>query len=383
MTEEHRVVIVGAGFSGIGMAGRLRSMGIDDFVVLDRGNDLGGTWRDNSYPGCCCDVPSNLYSYSFALNPDWSRSFPPQGEIWDYLRACVDRFEVGGHLRLGKMVDEARLGRAIGALDGASGGGRRVRRTRARVGDGLSERAVHPAVPGSEGFPGEGLPLGPVEHGFDLRGKRVCVVGTGASAVQFVPQIAPVVEHVYVHQRTPPFIVPRRDRPVSRLRQRVYRKVPAIQRLSRLRIYAIFESLLSVFVGRRSATHGGRTKAITRPPGQTGARRGAARQADTALPAGLQAALTLRRLLPFAHAPQRRGGGVHRSPRSPPTRWWDRTTSLDPSTWSSWEPDSRPRSPRTPSTSWGTTARGSPRSGRRTASRPTRAPRWRDSQISS
>ena len=108
MTEEHRVVIVGAGFSGIGMAARLRSMGIDDFVVLDRGNDLGGTWRDNSYPGCCCDVPSNLYSYSFALNPDWSRSFPAQAEIWDYMRACVDRFDVGRHLRYGRAVDEAR-----------------------------------------------------------------------------------------------------------------------------------------------------------------------------------------------------------------------------------------------------------------------------------
>ncbi len=108
MTHEHRVVIVGAGFSGIGMAARLRSMGIDDFVVLDRGNDLGGTWRDNSYPGAACDVPSNLYSYSFALNPDWTRAYPPQSEIWDYMRDCVDRFEVGDHLRVGRAVDEAR-----------------------------------------------------------------------------------------------------------------------------------------------------------------------------------------------------------------------------------------------------------------------------------
>ncbi len=95
----HSVIVVGAGFSGIGMAIRLREMGIDDFVVLDRGNDLGGTWRDNSYPGAACDVPSNLYSYSFALNPRWSRSFPSQTEIWDYMRRCVDRHDVADHLR--------------------------------------------------------------------------------------------------------------------------------------------------------------------------------------------------------------------------------------------------------------------------------------------
>ena len=134
MTDEHQVVIVGAGFSGIGMAARLRSMGIDDFVVLDRGNDLGGTWRDNSYPGCCCDVPSNLYSFSFALNPDWSRSFPSQGEIWDYLRACVDRFDVGGHLRFGQAVDEARWDEQAGRWIGAYGRGRGVRGARAGLG---------------------------------------------------------------------------------------------------------------------------------------------------------------------------------------------------------------------------------------------------------
>ena len=108
MNGEHRVVVVGAGFSGIGMASRLRAMGIEDFVVLDRGNDLGGTWRDNSYPGASCDVPSNLYSFSFALNPEWTRTFSSQSEIWDYLRGCVDRFDVGGHLRFGRAVDEAR-----------------------------------------------------------------------------------------------------------------------------------------------------------------------------------------------------------------------------------------------------------------------------------
>jgi cation diffusion facilitator CzcD-associated flavoprotein CzcO len=252
VNEEHQVVVVGAGFSGIGMAARLASMGIDDFVVLDRGDDLGGTWRDNSYPGAACDVPSNLYSFSFALNPNWSRAFPSQSEIWDYMRDCVDRFGVGGQLRVGRAVDEARwddeecrwVVRTVGGdsyaapvLVWATGS--------------LSEPAI-PDFPGLDQFRGKVFHSAKWAHGFDLTGKRVCVVGTGASAIQFVPQIAPIVEHLYLHQRTPPFIVPRRDRAVSKLRQLVYAKAPATQRLSRLRIYMLFEWLLSVFVGRRT-----------------------------------------------------------------------------------------------------------------------------------
>ena len=259
MTGEHSVVIVGAGFSGIGMAARLRSMGVDDFVVLDRGNDLGGTWRDNSYPGACCDVPSNLYSFSFALNPDWSRSFSPQGEIWDYLRACVDRFEVGGHLHFGRAVEEARWDEATARWVVRTTGGEEYGAPVLVWATGsLSEPSI-PDFPGLADFRGKVFHSARWEHGFDLTGKRVCVVGTGASAIQFVPQIAPVVEHLYLHQRTPPFVVPRRDRAVSALRKLAYRRAPALQRLSRLRIYAMFESLLSVFVG-----HGERRKAAVR-----------------------------------------------------------------------------------------------------------------------
>ena len=250
MTHAHRVVVVGAGFAGIGMAARLRSLGIDDFVVLERGNDLGGTWRDNSYPGCCCDVPSNLYSYSFALNPDWSRVFPSQAEIWDYLRDCVDRFDVGGHLRYGQTVAEARWDEATRHWSVRVAGGDEYRAPVLIWATGpLSEPSI-PDFPGLSEFRGKVFHSARWEHGFNLTGKRVCVVGTGASAVQFVPQIAPVVEHLYLHQRTPPWIVPRRDHGVSRPLKLAYRKVPALQRLSRLRIYVTFELLLSVFVGR-------------------------------------------------------------------------------------------------------------------------------------
>jgi cation diffusion facilitator CzcD-associated flavoprotein CzcO len=257
----HDVVIVGAGFSGIGMAIRLREMGIDDFVVLDRGHDLGGTWRDNSYPGAACDVPSNLYSYSFALNPEWSRSFPSQSEIWDYMRRCVDHFDVGRHLRFDRLVDEARWDETTQHWTVRAAGEEYEAPCLVWATGSLSEPTV-PEFPGLNEFRGKVFHSARWEHGFDLTGKRVCVVGTGASAIQFVPQIQPVVEHLYLHQRTPPWIVPRGDRKVSRLRQALYRRAPATQRLSRLRTYLLFEFLLSIFIGE-----GERKKGIVRKRG--------------------------------------------------------------------------------------------------------------------
>ncbi len=249
MIHEHRVVLVGAGFSGLGMAARLKEMGIEDFVVLDRGDDLGGTWRDNSYPGAACDVPSNLYSFSFALKPDWTRAFSSQSEIWDYMRHCVDRFDIGGHLRFGCSVAEARWDAAAERWHIRTVEGEEYAAPVLVWATGpLSEPSI-PDFPGLAGFRGKVFHSANWAHGFELSGKRVCVVGTGASAIQFVPQIAPVVEHLYLHQRTPPFIMPRRDRAVSRLRQALYRAVPTTQRISRLRIYMLFESLLSIFVG--------------------------------------------------------------------------------------------------------------------------------------
>src|SRR5580698_10249012 len=201
---QHQVVIVGAGFSGIGMAARLRQMGIDDFVVLDRGNDLGGTWRDNSYPGAACDVPSNLYSFSFALNPDWSRSFPSQPEIWDYMRDCVDRYDVAEHLRVGRMLDEARWDEAEKQWDVIVSTGERLRAPVLIWATGSLSEPTIPPFPGLENFRGKVFHSAQWEHGYDLTGKRVCVVGTGASAIQFVPQIQPVVAKLYLHQRTAP-----------------------------------------------------------------------------------------------------------------------------------------------------------------------------------
>jgi len=255
----YSAIIVGAGFSGIGMATRLRQMGVDDFVVLDRGNDLGGTWRDNSYPGAACDVPSNLYSFSFALNPRWSRSFPSQTEIWDYMRTCVDAFDVSGHLRYGQAVDEARWHEDEKRWKVRTAAGQDFEAPVLIWATGsLSEPSI-PAFPGLDEFRGKVFHSARWEHGYDLTGKRVCVVGTGASAIQFVPQIQPVVSRLYLYQRTPPWVFPRRDRPVSAARKFVYRHLPVVQRLGRLRIYMTFEFLLSVFIGK-----GGRRKYAVR-----------------------------------------------------------------------------------------------------------------------
>ena len=269
--HEHGVVLVGAGFSGVGMAARLKEMGIEDFVVLDRGDDLGGTWRDNSYPGAACDVPSNLYSFSFALNPDWSRAFPSQSEIWDYMRHCVDRFDIGGHLRFGHSVAEARWDEdaerwhirtvageefAAPVLIWATGS--------------LSEPSI-PDFPGLADFRGKVFHSAKWAHGFDLSGKRVCVVGTGASAVQFVPQIAPVVEHLYLHQRTPPFIIPGATGPSPDSARPSIGPLPGAAALSAAHLHALRIPPLGL---RRewNQAQGGGPQTGARPPGPPGAR---------------------------------------------------------------------------------------------------------------
>jgi cation diffusion facilitator CzcD-associated flavoprotein CzcO len=249
----YSVIIVGAGFSGIGMAIRLRQMGIDDFVILDRGNDLGGTWRDNSYPGSACDVPSNLYSFSFAMNPKWSRSFSPQSEIWDYLRDCAAAHDVPRHMRYNHAVEEARWNEEDRHWTvRVAGGQEHTAPVLVWATGSLSEPSI-PDFPGLDTFRGKVFHSAQWEHGYDLTGKWVCVVGTGASAIQFVPQIQPVVGRLFLYQRTPPWVFPRRDKAVSAPRRFLYRHVPATQRLARLRIYLLFEFLLSAFVGQAPA----------------------------------------------------------------------------------------------------------------------------------
>jgi cation diffusion facilitator CzcD-associated flavoprotein CzcO len=200
------VAIVGSGFAGLGMAIRLKQRGIQDFVVLERADDVGGTWRDNHYPGCQCDVPSHLYSFSFAPNPRWTQTYSPQGEILAYLRGCADRFGIRPRIRFACELREARWDDGRWRLDTSTGP------VEARVlvlaTGPLSAPAV-PGLPGLERFEGATMHSGAWDHGHDLTGERVAVIGTGASAIQFVPAIQPRVARLHVFQRTPPWIIPR------------------------------------------------------------------------------------------------------------------------------------------------------------------------------
>jgi cation diffusion facilitator CzcD-associated flavoprotein CzcO len=240
----HEVAIVGAGFGGLGMAIRLKQEGIEDFVLLERGDDVGGTWWANSYPGAQCDVPSNLYSFSFAPNPDWTRSYPLRDEIQAYLRDCAEHYGVVPHMRLGCELLGATwvAGEQRWELETSQGP------IAARVlvaAPGLLSEPFEPALPGLERFEGNAFHTARWDHGDELAGKRVAVIGTGASAVQVVPAIQPRVSNLTLFQRTPPWVAPQMDREVTPRMREVYRRLPALQQLSRAFIYTLVELLLA------------------------------------------------------------------------------------------------------------------------------------------
>jgi cation diffusion facilitator CzcD-associated flavoprotein CzcO len=241
------IAIVGAGFGGLGAAIRLKQAGFDDFIVLDKADDIGGTWRDNSYPGCACDVPSHLYSFSFALNPDWSDTFSGQAEIWDYLKRCVDRFGVRPHLRLGQELVDAAWSAETGRWHLTTSRGSLDARVLIVATGPLSEPSI-PDLPGLASFTGAMFHSARWDHGLDLTGRRVAVIGTGASAIQFVPQIQPAVGHLSLFQRTPPWVMPRRSRRITAVERAVYRRVPGAQRLMRAILYWARESFAIGFL---------------------------------------------------------------------------------------------------------------------------------------
>jgi cation diffusion facilitator CzcD-associated flavoprotein CzcO len=237
------VAIVGAGFGGIGMAVALRRVGID-CVIFERAGDLGGTWRDNAYPGATCDVPSHLYSFSFAPNPAWSRSFSPQSEIWDYLRRVAATYGVESCIRYDHEVTDARWNAGarvwrIETADGTSAGvtttGRSMITARFLVS--AAGPLSDPAIPAIPEFDGTVFHSARWNHSHDLTGRNVAVIGTGASAIQFIPRIQPSVARLFVFQRTAPWIIPRRDRAISAAEHWLFRHLPVTQLAARLGIY--------------------------------------------------------------------------------------------------------------------------------------------------
>ncbi|QHC20649.1 flavin-containing monooxygenase [Streptomyces sp. GS7] len=244
-----RVAVIGSGFGGLGAAVRLRREGITDFVVLERADAVGGTWRDNSYPGCACDVPSHLYSFSFAPHPAWPRNFSGQRHIRAYLERVTDTFGLRPHLRFNAEVrglrwDTGRLRWEIDTAQGAYTADVVVSATGP-----LSDPRI-PDVPGMADFPGRVFHSARWDHDYDLRGKRVAMVGTGASAIQIVPEIQPRVGRLTVFQRTPPWVMPRADRRITAVERWLHTRVPATRELRRQLLWGIRELQVSAFTKR-------------------------------------------------------------------------------------------------------------------------------------
>ncbi|MER7451579.1 NAD(P)/FAD-dependent oxidoreductase [Nocardia beijingensis] len=240
-TRHARTIIIGSGFAGLGLAIRLTQQGRNDFLVLERGSDVGGTWRDNTYPGAACDVPSHLYSYSFALNPNWSRSFSRQGEIQQYIQDVSKRYDVRDKHIFDCDVTSARWNNETALWEIESTKGSFTADTVISAVGALCEPAL-PDIKGIGEFEGEVFHSARWNHDADLTGKRVAIIGTGASAIQIVPAIAAKVGHLDVYQRTAPWLLPRLDRPYTTAERLAFKHVPGLQRLSRAAIYAARET---------------------------------------------------------------------------------------------------------------------------------------------
>ncbi|MEA2170180.1 MAG: hypothetical protein QOF76_3480 [Solirubrobacteraceae bacterium] len=248
-SEHHRVVITGAGFAGIGLGVRLLQAGEADFVILERNDSVGGTWFEHTYPGCGCDIPTHLYSFSFARNANWSRLFPKQREILDYLRAIAYEHGVIEHIRFGCEMHRC-------AWDEAAG----VWRVRTSAGEltcdvlvsaiGATAEPDEPEIPGLSGFEGHRFHSARWDWQHDLEGERVAVVGTGPAAAQFVPEIAPEVASLAVFQRTPAWVIPHFDRPVPGAERLLYRVLPQAMDVQRNLFFALYEACGIGFRGR-------------------------------------------------------------------------------------------------------------------------------------
>ena len=253
MTEiEVDHLIIGAGFGGLCAAIKLDESGERDFVVIEKDSDVGGTWHINTYPGAECDVPSQLYSYSFALNPDWSKVYSPQQEIWEYTKrvaveaGVLDRFVFDTAAEDARWDAERRRWLVATRHVGTGATTTYAARTLISASGGLSEPSL-PDIAGIESFRGATFHTARWNHDVDLAGKRIAVIGTGASAIQLVPEIAEVAGRLDVYQRTPNWIIPRNERRFSGLEKTVFRRVPGAQRAIRAGVYAMLEARVPAF----------------------------------------------------------------------------------------------------------------------------------------
>jgi cation diffusion facilitator CzcD-associated flavoprotein CzcO len=246
LPDHVRVAVVGSGFSGLATAIRLKQKGESDFCVLERAGDVGGTWRDNSYPGCACDVPSHLYSFSFAPNPDWTNSFSGQPEIQAYIQRTAAEQGVLPHIHFRTELLEAAWSNPERRWHIRTNRGEFTAEVLV-VGAGPLSEPTLPDIPGLDRFAGTMFHSATWKHDHSLAGERVAVIGTGASAIQFVPHVQKHAAHLRLFQRTAPWVMPRQDRPITTVERALYRKVPLARQAVRSAIYALRESWLVGF----------------------------------------------------------------------------------------------------------------------------------------
>jgi cation diffusion facilitator CzcD-associated flavoprotein CzcO len=257
MSTHTEIAIIGAGLSGLGMAKMLRASGSEDFVVLERASDFGGTWRDNSYPGCACDIPSVLYCYRDEPKSDWTRAYAPQAEIWDYIRGVVARHDLERFIRFEHELTRAAFDEDRGHWEiearGPAGEVHRLTATMLVSGCGALADPVTPSIAGLEDFAGTVFHSARWNHDHSLEGRNVAVVGTGASAIQFVPEIQPRVGRLTLFQRTPPWVLPHTNPDVpSAWREHLARR-PRLNALARAAVFSAQEALHVTFQHPRLA----------------------------------------------------------------------------------------------------------------------------------
>ncbi len=238
------VAVIGTGFSGVCAGIRLLDRGIDNFRIFEKSRGIGGTWYDNTYPGAACDVPSHFYCYSFEPNPNWSRVYSPQAEIQQYIEHCVDKYDLRPHIVHGARVVELRLQEEEGTWRVSFADGRRVRARHVINGAGGLHKPSIPGFPGRDSFAGAAMHTAQWDHGVDLRNKRIAVIGSAASAIQVIPEVAKIAANVTVFQRTPNYIAPRGDRDYTESEKKRFARWPWLQRLYRWWIYKRMDVLL-------------------------------------------------------------------------------------------------------------------------------------------
>jgi cation diffusion facilitator CzcD-associated flavoprotein CzcO len=265
-TGDLRVAILGAGFSGVCMAIRLKQAGFESFVIYEKSGGPGGTWRDNSYPGAGCDVPSHLYSFSFDRKADWSRHYAEQPEILRYIEGCVDRYDLRPHIRFGTTITAVRFDEGEALWHLSTDRGESFTADVVVTGLGQLNRPSVPTLPGLAEFAGTTFHSARWDHSHDLQGERVAVIGSGASAVQFVPRIAPTVSKLHLFQRSPNWILSRGDAAYSSFTKQLFRLAPGIEWLHRAATFWSHETralalggplgpIVRVFVERAARKH--------------------------------------------------------------------------------------------------------------------------------